>query len=381
MARGDRSAEKLITEQYDTVVIGGGQAGLAMGYYLAKQGRSFIILDAGDSVGGSWHKRWDSLQLFTPAGYSSLPGMAFQTAPDHFPDKDEMADYLAIYAYRFHLPVRLGTWVNSLTREGSSYIVMAGRRRFEADHVVVATGPFQKPKVPPFASQLDPEIKQIHSSGYRHPGQLQAGDTLVVGAGNSGAQIALELAKSHQTWLSGRDPGHLPQFRNHILQNLYWGFIHKYVTLDHSLGRRFKENTVKKGTPLIGISNKDFERAGIERVPRTKGVQDGHPVLEDGRVLNVTNVIWATGFTQNFSWIKLPVFDAEGYPLHFRGIVEGEPGLYFIGLPFQYSLTSALIGGVGRDAEYIASHIAAQPVPVHSLKRMQAEQPYSIVAG
>jgi putative flavoprotein involved in K+ transport len=380
MDRSNRSAGKLITEQYDTIVIGGGQAGLATGYYLARQGRSFIILDAHDSVGASWHKRWDSLRLFTPAKYSSLPGLPLQKSPDHFLPKDEMADYLATYAYRFHLPVRLGTWVESLIRSGNSYIVTAGKRRFEADHVVVATGPFQKPNVPTFASQLDPDIRQLHSSAYRNPDQLQTGATLVVGAGNSGAEIALELAQSHQTWLSGRDTGHIPQLRNRILQDLYWWFIHKFATIDRGLGRRFKEKISGRGSPLIGISNKDFERAGVERVARTTGVQNGQPLLEDGRVLDVANLIWATGFTQNFNWIKLPIFDPEGYPIHYRGVVADEPGLYFVGLPFQYTLTSALIGGVGRDAEYIARHIAAQPVPARSLVSVQAEQTYGIMA-
>lgn len=381
MDRGNRSAEKLIIEQYDTVVIGGGQAGLAMGYYLARQGRSFIILEAHDSVGASWHKRWDSLRLFTPAKYSSLPGLPLQKPPDYFLSKDEMSDYLATYAYRFHLPVRLGTWVESLTRSGDSYTITAGRRRFEADHIVVATGPFQKPSVPAFASQLDPDIRQLHSSAYRNPDQLQTGRTLVVGAGNSGAEIALELAQSRQTWLSGRDPGHLPQFRNRILQDFYWWFIHKFATIDRSVGRRFKEKTTGQGTPLIGLSPKDFERAGVEHVARTIGVQNGQPLLEDGRVLAVANLIWATGFAQNFNWIKLPVFDAGGYPVHYRGVVADEPGLYFVGLPFQYTLTSALIGGVGRDAEYIARRIAAQPVPVRSLAPVRAEQTYGIMAG
>jgi putative flavoprotein involved in K+ transport len=303
-----------------------------------------------------------------------------QKSPDRFLTKDEMPDYLATYAYRFHLPVRLGTWVDSLTRSGDSYIVTAGRRRFEADHVVVATGPFQKPNVPAFASQLDPDIRQFHSSSYRNPDQLQTGATLVVGAGNSGAEIALELAQSHQTWLSGGNTGHIPQFRTRILQDFYWWFIHKFANIDRSVGRRFKEKTGKKGAPLIGISNKDFEPAGVERVPRTVGVQDGKPMLEDGYVLNVTNTIWATGFTQNFNWIKLPIFDAEGYPIHYRGVVEGEPGLYFVGLPFQYTLTSALIGGVGRDAEYIARRIAAQPVPARSPAPVRAEQTYGMMA-
>ncbi len=347
-------------QRFDTVVIGGGQSGLAVGYYLARQGRDFVILDANDRIGASWRKRWDSLKLFTPARYSSLPGMPLPAPADAFLTKDEVADYLEAYVARFHLPVRLDAVVDTLSRKADRYLLTTGGHRLEAEHVVVATGAFQHPKVPAFAGLLDPAIAQFHSNEYRHPTQLQQGDALIVGAGNSGVEIALEVAQTRRTWLAGRDTGHLPKIYPLVILELYWWLIHRAVNTDNKIGRRFKKLTGKKGAPLVGISQKNFERAGVERVPRMVGVQDGKPVLQDGRVLSVANVIWCTGFVPDFRWIDLPVFGSDGYPVHARGVVEGEPGLYFLGLPFQYTLTSSLIGGVGGDAHYIAEQIAAR---------------------
>ena len=190
------------TSRFDTLVIGGGQAGLAVGYYLAEQSRDFLILEANDRVGDSWRRRWDSLRLFTPAEYSGLPGLPFPAPTGYRPTRDETADYLEAYATRFNLPVRLRTPVDSLARQGHTYLLVAGPHRFEASKVVVATGSYQRPRVPAFASQLDPQIVQLHSSEYRNPDNLQDGEVLVVGAGNSGAEIALELAKTRRTWLS-----------------------------------------------------------------------------------------------------------------------------------------------------------------------------------
>ena len=235
-----------------------------------------------------------------------------------------------------------------------------GDRRLEAEHVVVATGAFQHPKIPAFANLLAPTIAHFHSSEYRNPSQLQPGAALIVGAGNSGAEIALEVANGRRTWLAGRNTGHLPKTYPPIIRDLYWWLIHTALNTDNKIGRRFKAVTGKKGAPLVGISQKEFEHAGVERIPRMVGVRDRRPLLEDGRILDVANVIWCTGFVPNFRWIDLPVFGRDGYPTHSRGVVEGEPGLYFLGLPFQYTLTSSLIGGVGRDARYIAEQIAAR---------------------
>ena len=341
----------------DTVVIGGGQAGLAVGYHLARQDRNFVILDAGNRTGDAWRSRWDSLRLFTPARYSSLPGMPFPAPGSYFPTKDEMADYLEAYAARFELPLQPGVRVDGLTREEGRYLLTSGNDRLEADNVVVTTGAFQNPKVPAFASKLDPEIIQFHSSEYRNPDQLQEGGVLVVGTGNSGAEIAVEQAATRRTYLSGRDTGRVPLS---IGRSVFWWLLNNVLTVDTRPGRKMRKGALAHGAPLIRLRPEDVVAAGVKRVPRTMGVRDGKPVLEDGRIPDVANVIWCTGFAPDFRWIELPVFGEDGYPIHYRGVVEGEPGLYFVGLLFLYSLTSSLIGGVGRDAEYVSEHIAAR---------------------
>src|ERR671911_1375008 len=198
------------SERFETVIIGGGQAGLAVGFHLAREERSVLILDASERIGDSWRKRWDSLRVFTPARYNGLPGWPFPAPGWSYPTKDEVADYLELYAARYRLPVRTGIRVDGLSREDSGYVVTAGMSRYEADNVVVATGGYQAPRIPGFASELDPHIVQLHSSQYRNPSQLGEGGVLVVGAGNSGAEISLELAPSHATWLSGPHRGHVP---------------------------------------------------------------------------------------------------------------------------------------------------------------------------
>ncbi len=347
-------------QHVDTVVVGGGQAGLAAGYYLARQNRSFVMLDARDRIGASWRERWDSLRLFTPAWISSLPGMPLAAPANAFLSKDEIADYLEAYAAHFHLPIRLNHRVDSLTREGQRYLLRSGGEQFEAEHVVVATGSYQQPHLPAFASELDPAIVQFHSNAYRNPGQLQAGEVLLVGAGSSGAEIALELAPHRRVWLAGRVPGYRPKNIPALFKHLYWWLLHQAINTDNRVGRRVREQAERGGAPLIGIPKDAFERARVERVPRVVGTRDGKPLLLDGRVLSVKNIIWCTGFVPDFRWIDLPVFGSNGYPVHTRGVVEEEPGLYFLGLPFQYTLTSSFIGGVGRDAEYIVAQIATR---------------------
>ncbi|HSO56047.1 MAG TPA: NAD(P)/FAD-dependent oxidoreductase [Actinomycetes bacterium] len=351
-------------ERYETVVVGGGQAGLATGYHLARLGRPFVILDAGQRVGDAWRARWDSLRLFTPARYSGLPGMGFPAAAWHYPTKDEVAGYLETYAARFQLPVRNGVRVDGLTRQGDRYLVTAGERRFEAANVVVAAGAYHHPLVPSFAPELDPGILQLHSSGYRRPAQLQEGGVLVVGAANSGAEIAVELSGAHRTWLSGRHPGSEPTRAGSRLDRLltppFWFFISQVLTVDTPIGRKLRPKLMGAGTPLARVRRRDIAAAGIERVPRTVGARDGLPVLEDGRALEVANVVWCTGYRPDLSWIDLPVQDDDGQPRHDRGVVAGQPGLYFVGLFFQSAVSSALVGGVGRDAEQIVARIAAR---------------------
>jgi putative flavoprotein involved in K+ transport len=356
--------QRMEPERFETVVVGGGQAGLATGYHLARLGRPFVILDAGQRVGDAWRARWDSLRLFTPARYSGLPGMGFPAAAWHYPTKDEVAEYLETYAARFQLPVRTGVRVDGLTRQGDRYLVTAGERRFEAANVVVASGAYHHPLVPGFAAELDPGILQLHSSGYRRPAQLQEGGLLVVGAANSGAEIAVELSGAHRTWLSGRHPGSEPTRAGSRLDRLltppFWFFISQVLTVDTPIGRKLRPKLMGAGTPLARVRRRDIAAAGIERVPRTAGARDGLPVLEDGRALEVANVVWCTGYRPDLSWIDLPVQDDDGQPRHDRGVVAGQPGLYFVGLFFQSAVSSALVGGVGRDAEQIVARIAAR---------------------
>jgi putative flavoprotein involved in K+ transport len=343
--------------QFDTVVVGGGQAGLAMGYFLRRQHRDFVILDAATRVGHTWRSRWDSLRLFTPAFHSGLPGMPFPAPGHSFPTKDQTADYLEAYADRFQLPIRLGRRVQSLSRYDGGYLVGVGDQRYTAEHVVVATGPYHHPHVPGFAAGLDPSIVQLHSSGYRNPGQLPDGDVLVVGAGNSGAEIAVELAATRRTYLAGPDVGHAPIWLIHNWFSL-WLADH-LLTTDTSLGRRMRDTRHRRGDPLVRLKPADIVAAGVHRVPRVDGVVDGTPRLADGRTLEVAVVVWATGYRPDFGWIDLPIFDAAGNPTHHRGVVAAAPGLYFLGLPFQYTSTSDHVGGVGRDARHIAQHLAA----------------------
>ena len=350
-------------ERVETVIIGGGQAGLSVGYHLARRGLPFLILEAKQRVGDTWRARWDSLRLFTPARYDGIAGLPFPAGPHSFPTKDEMADYLEGYAARFKLPVRTGVKVDRLSREGDRYVVAAGDLRFEADNVVVAMATYQRPRIPAFAAELDPGVVQLHSSDYRNLSQLRKGGVLIVGAGNSGSEIALEAARSgHPTWMSGPDTGHVP-FRiegrgaRYVLPLLFRLVFHRVLTVDTAIGRKARPRIVSKGAPLIRVKPRDLPAAGVQRVPRTVGIRNGLPLLEDGRVLEVANVVWCTGFHPGFSWIDLPVLK-DGEPEHYRGVVAGEPGLYFVGLHFLYAMSSTMIHGVGRDAEHVARTIA-----------------------
>jgi putative flavoprotein involved in K+ transport len=352
------------TEQFETIVIGGGQAGLSVGYYLKKQGRPFVILDANERIGGSWRTRtWNSLRLFTPARYDGLPGWSFPASGWSYPTAREAADYLEAYASRFELPVRTKMTVNRLTKENDRFVVQCGEHRFEAARVVVATGFYGKPSVPDFASQLDPRIVQMHSSEYRDPSQLRPGAVLLVGAGNSGADIGMEVSATHRTWLSGRDKGQIP-FRiesplRRVVVPLLWFVATHVLTVKTPIGRKVRPHVLEGGAPLIRVKSQDLLAAGVERVAKTTGAHDGLPVLEDGRVMDVANVIWCTGFRQDFSWIDVPVFGEDSEPMHEHGVAS-ETGLYFVGLDFLYSFTSENVGGVGRDARHIARHIAAR---------------------
>jgi putative flavoprotein involved in K+ transport len=355
------------TRRIQTVVIGAGQAGLSVGYHLARRGVDFVILEKNPSIGDTWRRRWDSLRLFTPARFDGLVGLPFPAPPDSFPSKDEMADYLESYAAHFKLPVQTNVTVDRVSRRDNTYVVSAGDRQFEAEHIVVAMSDYQHRRIPAFAGELNPEIVQLHSVDYRNLSQLRPGGVLVVGAGNSGADIALEAARAgHRTWLSGRDVGHIPfridgtPGRLLLVRLVLRGLFHRLATVRTPLGRTIRRKMLSAGGPLIRLKPKDLVKAGVERVPRTCGVKDGRPVLDDGRVLDVANIVWCTGFHPGFSWIAVPVFGEDGRPVQHRGVVANEPGFYFVGLMFLYAASSVMIHGVGRDAEYVAATIAAR---------------------
>jgi len=359
---GDAERE---AERFDVIVIGGGQAGLSVGYHLARMGVSFVILDANERIGDAWRQRWDSLRLFTPARFSGIDGWRFPASPDSFPTKNEMADYLEAYASRFHMPVRTGMRVDRLTREGDLYLVSARGRRFMSRHVVIAMASYQKPSIPDFASALDPGIVQLHSSDYRRPSQLPPGNVLIVGAGNSGAEIAVDLVRNdRQGWLSGKSPGQIPfrmanpLARRTIAPILFRVIFHRLLTVDTPIGRRARPGFIARATPLIRTRESDLRAEHVHRVGRTAGVRDGKPMMADGTVLDVSSVVWSTGFHIGGSWIQLPVFGDDGEPIQSRGVVGNEPGLYFVGTHFLYAASSAMIHGVGRDARRVAGTIA-----------------------
>jgi putative flavoprotein involved in K+ transport len=353
------------SEHFEVVVVGGGQAGLAVGFHLARRNINFVILDAYPRVGEAWRRRWESLRLFTPARLDSLPGTPFPDRARALPTKDEMANYLESYAGQHKLPIRLGTRVEALSGEGNPFVLIAGNRRFEADQVVVATGGHPNPKRPDFAAELDQGILQLHSSDYRDPSQLQDGDVLVVGAGNSGAEIALDTAQQHRVWLAGRPTGSVSPV---LYSRPSWWLATRLITVNTPMGRNMNMQLQSKGTPLVRIREQDFAAAGIKRVPRVEGVAAGKPRLEDGRRLDVKNVVWCTGFKHDYSWIKLPAAAGGHLPVHERGVVLSQPGLYFIGLPFQFGHNSALIDGVRRDADHVVTRIAAARPQAKSLE-------------
>jgi putative flavoprotein involved in K+ transport len=345
-----------MTEHRDAVVVGGGQAGLAIGYFLAQQGRDFTILDAAADPAAAWRARWDSLRLFTPVRYNSLPGRPFPGDPDSYPGRDEVAAYLTDYARQFELPVELDSPVRSVRAEDGGYLVEADGRAYVADQVVIATGPFQTPRVPAFAEGLATDVVQMHSDGYRNADGIPEGRVLVVGGGNTGFQIAEELSGSREVHLSvGSRQTPLPQ---RILgRDLFW-YLEGTGLIRKSTATRIGRRLAGRDT-LIGSSPRALKRRyGVELHARAIGAEGSTVAFSDGTELDAQAVIWATGYTADYSWIDAPVFDANGRPAHRRGVTES-PGLYFLGLSWQHTRGSALLGWVKDDAEYLAQQISA----------------------
>jgi putative flavoprotein involved in K+ transport len=344
-------------KQIGTVVIGAGQAGLAAAYFLKMKQEDFIILDSGNEVGHSWRERWDSLRLFTPSQYDGLPGFKFPAVRGTLPTKEEMADYLSNYAKKYALPVVLNTSVLELNTSGDGYELITSNGTVYAKNVIVATGTNPKAYIPAFSSDLNENIKQIHASLYKNPQLFPASNTLIVGAGTSGVEIAIELSKSRQTFLSGNPTPHIPDVIFRYFGRLYWWFAYYMLTIKTPIGRKVKPVITTSGGPLISVSMNEVDEAKIERLPRLKGVENGLPCLEDGRVLEVASIVWATGYKPDFTWIKFLKSDPNGWPGTYRGISEEFKGLYFVGMIFQFGLTSGLVGGVGRDAAYVVNHL------------------------
>jgi len=345
-----------VTDRHEVIVVGAGQAGLALGYSLAQRGHDFTILEAAEEPAAAWRERWESLRLFTPVRYDSLPGLPFPGDPDRYPGRDDVVAYLTDYVRHFDLPVELGSRVRSIRTADDAYLVELDDRTYEADQVVIATGPFQVPRVPPIAERLDPEVVQLHSSAYRSPRAIADGPVLVVGGGNTGFQIAEELSRSHEVHLSiGSRQTPLPQ---RILgRDLFWyleatGLIRK--TTASRIGRRLAGRDT-----LIGSSPRALRRRhGVQLQRRAVDAAGSDVTFSDGTKLDVRTVIWATGFGVDHSWIDVPIFDENGRVLHQRG-VTASPGLYLLGQSWQHTRGSALLGWVKDDAEYIARAISA----------------------
>ncbi len=352
-------------ERTGTLVIGGGQAGLAVGHELHERGVPFLIVDANPRTGDAWRNRWDSMTLFTPTWADSLPGLAMPGDPWDFPTKDEVADYLESYAAYFELPIRHGTRIDHLTRDGDRFVATGGGATFEADQVIVAMAAYQQPKVPAFADELADDIVQLHIADYVNPDQLRDGPVLIVGAGNSGAEIAMELIRTHEVTVSGPSTGAQPFRPNRFSGRVLMPFFGK-VLLTHvvsrstPIGRKVLPKLLHRGAPLLRVKERDLRRAGVTRAPRTVSVERGRPVLDDGTRMDVTNVVWCTGFHPGYSWVDLPILDEHGDVEHERGVVASVPGLAFVGLKFQHCVLSDTLLGVPRDAAHVVEQLAGR---------------------
>ena len=345
------------SQSYDVIVIGGGQAGLAIGYHLTQQGKRFVILERAGAIAPAWRERWDSLVLFTPRRYDALPGLPFPGDPDTDPTRDEVIAYLERYAVEFDLPVHLDSEVRKLSRQDGRYLVELANRTLTAEQVVVATGPFQRPRIPTVAGELAPEVRHFHSTAYRRPDDLPTGRVVVVGGGNTGYQIAEELAASRDVTLAVGSP-QKPLPRRILGRHLFWWlstFRLLRINVDSRPGRRLRTREV-----LIGSSPRRAEKQfGVQLKPRVVGAKGRTIRFADGSEVDADGVVWATGYEDDYTWLEGPVLDDKGHPRHRRGVTD-LPGLYFLGLQWQYTRGSALLGFVADDAAFIADQLGAR---------------------
>ncbi|WP_226671142.1 flavin-containing monooxygenase [Metabacillus litoralis] len=340
--------------KYDVIVIGGGQAGLAMGYFLKNSNFSFLILDELSEIGEVWKNRYDTLKLFTPHDFSSLPGLSLDS--NSYPTKNDISEYLKLYAKKFSLPIQMNTSVNKLFLDNDEFVIKTNQGSLRANHVVVATGPFQKPNIPDFSTFLSEDILQIHSSEYKNPKQLTNGTTLVIGGGNSGAQIATELSKDRKVFLAvGHKMMFLPQDIGH--KSIFWYFdklgVYK-APHDSIIGKIVR----RKPDPIFGFELKRLLKNGrITLKSRAISSENNVIIFKDQTQLKVDNVVWATGYKPDYNWIEIDeLFNKQGFPIHNRGVTSRK-GLFFLGLPWQHNRQSALITGVGEDAKYLYNQL------------------------
>lgn len=355
----------MTTQHIETLIVGAGQAGLATGHHLSRLGREFLVVDGNARVGDNWRSHYDSLKLYSPARFDGLPGMRFPGDPWHFPGKEEVADFLEQYAVEMELPVRMRTRVDRLVRRsGGGFTAHIGSDVIDCENVVVATGTFGRtPYVPEIAASLAPRIRQLHSTEYKNPAQLDRGTTLVVGASHSGYDIAYEVGAHRPTILAGPDRGNIPldwdSARIKVALPMIVFVWNHVLTRRTPMGRKEMRKVRHHGAPTTRVKPHHLAERGVERITcKVTGTsRDGQPVLDDGRVLEVGNVIWATGFRHDFSWIQAPITGDDGWPREYRGVVPTVPGLFFCGLSFQFAFGSMVLPGVGRDAAYVAGKI------------------------
>ncbi|SMB83516.1 FAD-dependent pyridine nucleotide-disulphide oxidoreductase [Hymenobacter roseosalivarius DSM 11622] len=352
---------------YHSLILGAGQAGLATAYYLRRAGVSFLVLEASNAVGNSWVHRYDSLRLFSPARYDALPGLPFPQPPESYPTKNEVAAYLRQYVAHHQLPVQLNASVRELTRGADGvFTVKTAHGEYRAYRVVVATGSSFSPMIPPVAAQLADSVFQVHSRHYHLPSQLPMGPVLVVGAGNSGAQIAAELACSRPVALSEKDKPRFWPITFLGKSTVWWtdklGLLHAATdSWAGQLIRRLQEPDFGYALPRL------IKRGKVEEKPLIARISGSTIFFTDGSQGQYRAVVWATGYRLNFTWLQVPdALDEQQQPLHYQGI-SVVPGLYFMGLPWQRARSSSLICGAGRDAEFIARDLLRYvPIPTTS---------------